>query len=475
MGASTLHVIDPARPSQPLFSRALGGVAALWSAVESDTAAQARLVTRSSDVTFIDNGSVQYLSLARSATLVPRPLGQAADACLPLFGQRLWLGGTELEWNLVARADACTTLAGLRYSHFGSGLAAADPAPWSWSNAPLGPLLDAASGQALIAAMESNMAGTFDLALYRPGGARLGGVADASGFASAGWSLMSVVEAADNAALARLGQRGAGDSLRRLRWTGTSATLGPALYTFTASPTTQRLGHGDAITYFGDGDKVWSVAAGSDSVVSVMSLPAYSSYSLHATAANITAAVVPTGGCPTVRKCLALHTAPAAGGPVTVRIVEGTNAAVPTLHAGRHAANELLLVVPTDAGVQDVIVFDTVTGARTTLVAGARTIGVVGRGDLRKPFEMDNLAVLYCQPPAGSSSCAGTRLRQRSLGSAVTIELGDIPAPLLYEPSFSANDGIPSAVNFSVGGLYSDLYIVTPGTASSLAFVARQP
>jgi hypothetical protein len=85
----------------------------------------------------------------------------------------------------------------------------------------------------------------------------------------------------------------------------------------------------------------------------------------------------------------------------------------------------------------------------------------------------DAQGVIYCEPAAGTTTCAGRRLLQRPLAGGAAIDLGALPSPLAFAPSLALTEGVPATAQMSVSGFNTDLYIVTPGVAGSLRFVGR--
>jgi hypothetical protein len=265
----------------------------------------------------------------------------------------------------------------------------------------------------------------------------------------------------------------------RLTWTGEGVSASASFYT--ASTAVGSLGGGGfgyrpGITCFTDGRQLMSVSAGRSSADLVMALPAYQNASVPGTAGYITVALSAQASCPTALECVTLMSTTAPGAAVATRHVEGTAMQSPVVVAKRHDRDMLILVVPRSDGAQDVVQIDVATGARTTILRNVLYVGPVVRANRRSASTMtDVTAVLFCEPASASGSCAGRPLRQRQLDSDTVTELGLLPTTLSSNPSVAVTEGQTSAVNFTGAALFSELYILTPGVANSLKFVARQP
>jgi len=229
-------------------------------------------------------------------------------------------------------------------------------------------------------------------------------------------------------------------------------------------------------TYFADGLNIHAVAHGGSAATLVASASA-TGFSLIPTASRVAAYYARPGSCPGTRMCVKLETAPASGGPITAYTFEGTSTTAPSVHRALYDSDQLLLVTPTDAGLHDLALFNTSTGSLGTIASGVRYMGWTLRfGTQRGAYDWGTKAVLYCVPASGGTSCAGRALLQHDHGSSSTINLGSLPSTLTTHDELAPYEGLTSAINLTVNANAGrDLYIVTPGTADSLKFVAAHP
>ena len=470
---AVLYIVDPALPNQPLFSRSVAETVSIWSAVEisSTSGRGGRVVTTSSDVSWIEGGRMQYLSLLRTAPSTPRQLTQATDFCFTFGGSRIWRNGVEIESHLAQRAAGCNSASGgQQYVYAPSTAQASDAAPVGWSNVPQA-LDDWNGASSIVLAMEPGpTAGTFELGVFRKDGSRLGPVSGAGSFTSATWFPLGLAEVEGNTSPALFGSGLAGDRVRRLSWTAGSASLGPNLYTLV---TGRSGGNGLAsdASFFADGTAVLALNPGASSPSTLFSVPANSALTLLPSATRISAAVTPTQACPTARQCLQVLTTARTGGTPTTYTFEGTATQAPVALTSGYETDQLAIVQRTDAGLSNVLTLDLRTGTVRTVVAAAVYVGATIRSQSRVGGASEWTGVLFCEPASGTS-CAGRAIKQRSLDGLSTVDLGTAPASLSSQPSWLLYDDMPNAVNFSVTGLFSHLYVVTPGVAGSLRLIA---
>ena len=473
---AVLYVIDPAQPDRPLVRRSVGESVGIWFATEAFTATGqgGRVVTTSSDVSWIEGGRLLYMSLLRTTSRTPRQLTQAADFCYVLGGSRSWRNGIETESQLLGRTPTgCTAVpVGLRYVYVPSTAQATDSAPVGWATVPY-LFEDVTGASSIVVAMEPGASpGTFALGTFRKDGMRLSLVTGASGFTSESWFPFGVAEYDLNASLAIFGSGLAGDRVRRLNWTSTGASLGQPLHSL-VSGRTDNIGSPPDASFLVDGTTVLAFNKGASSPTTLFTVPANSTPSLLPTATRISAAVVPTQGCPTARACLQVMSTPRKGGMPTTYTFEGTATVSPVAQSSGYDTDQLTIVQRTDAGLSNVLMLDLRTGTVRTLVSAAVYVGAILRSESRVGGGSEWAAVLFCEPSPGTS-CAGRTVKQRSLDGLTTVDLGPAPASLSYQPSWLLYDAMPNAANFSVTDLFSHLYVVTPGVAGSLRLIAAQ-
>ena len=474
---SVFVVFDPAQPGQPLYTRTLGSPtqAQLWPLSGVDASGQGTLVSPYSAVSFLVDGHVEYMSLARGGSFSPRTLSTATDVCAMMGAARATLGSQSMSLFLVRRGPDCTAPSGYSYSNFPSSLTSTDTPPTAFADSMPTALPDVASARYVFARMQSS-GSAHALELYSDLGVDLGAVSGATNLGSSTWWILGP-EGSSQTTLSVLGT-GSQASLRRLSWTGTAASLdSTAIHTFTsgyagsATSTTQG-------TVFADGRAIYRVRPGAASSEQMLTATE-AGFTVLALNQHVAALHQSPTTCPSsTRKCIRLEVVDQAGGSVRTLTFEGTKSAAPSFVRLQGSADRLLVVTPQSDGSQSlgVVDLDGTASGSTIAEAGVKVLGwVAPYGSQFGTYSWGASSVLLCRPDA-DGGCGGRELVQLNLSDSTLTTLGALPAAFQGSPNWIVYNGQPSAIGMAVDAAGSeDLYVVTPDQASSLAKVFAHP
>lgn len=480
-GRSRIYVVDPANLASPLLVRDIADKAGIGIGLQWLDPVRRRPVSPSTDIDFVEGGTVRHISLRRSRRLVESQLSSVSDACAT-FGSRVrhWAVETELDFNLQNRQSPCPSLpnSGSAFSHFAQTLGASDPAPaMAWSTAAI-PLLDVPNRRVILfdprPAAGSTTPGSFDLHGYRADGTSLGISAGGAGLATNDWTALLEAEAG-NSVLVQFGFASTGTkTVRRLTWTTGGSTLSAPIHTATASILTSVPSAGR--TYLADGTAVLAIDHGASAVQRIATMPNSDPYWLFATGSTINALAWNSQRCPTPSRCATLYSTPHGGGTTVERHFNWSGTSVlPYALLVDHDRNLVLLVLPTGAGLYDTKLVNLDTGEVSPLAGGVKPLGTVEQNGPATGYDAASVAILYCVPMAGSTSCSGRPLIEHRILSGTQIDHGSLPGGMSRNPLFALGDGIPAAVNISITGENSHLYLMTAGQAASLKFIGTGP
>jgi hypothetical protein len=474
---SVFVVFDPAKPTEALYTRDITGVSLPqpWPLSGVDAAGSSAMVTPYSAVSFLVNGRVEYMSLARADSLTPRTLSQATDVCAMWGGGRATANGKTIELFMVQRGPHCQALSGYTYANFSSSLTATSAAPVGWADTMPTPLPDLDSARFLMLRMQAQSGGSYALQAFDDQGVALSPVTGATGLSSSAWTNLGP-EGDKQSALVALGQ-GQGSTLRRLSWTGSSAVLGSSVIHRVGNSLGGWATSGQG-TFFIDGQALYRVAPGA-TTTELMLTGSESGFVIVPMYQHVAALFQAPLGCPHAnRKCIRLEAVVGPGGTVRSYMLEGTATAAPSVARISGNADRLVVITPQDNGSQTlgVLDLDGADAAPTVVQTGGRLLGwITPYGVVPGSYSWTASAALWCSPTA-NGSCAGQPLVQQNLGNLSATTLGTLPAGFTGTPAWVAYDKLSTAIGVPLSSQGDeDLYVLTPGVASSLTLVRAHP
>lgn len=476
-GKSVFVVFDPAKPTEALYTREITGLALpqLWPLSGVDASGNSGMITPYSAVSFLVDGHVAYMSLARTDSLTPRTLSVATDVCAMWGGGRATANGKTMELFMVQRGSNCSAPSGYTFANFSSSLSATSATPVGWVDTMPTPLPDLDSARFLMLRMQAQSGGGHALQAYDDQGAALGPVTGATGLNSAAWTNLGP-EGDKQSALVALGQ-GKGATLRRLSWTGSGAVLGSSAIHTVGSSLGGWATSGQG-TFFIDGQALYRVAPAA-TTTELMLTGSESGFVILPMYQHVAALYQAPTNCPSAqRKCIRLEAVVSAGGTVRSYTLQGSATAAPSVARISGNADRLVVITPQDDGSQTlgVLDLDGSDTAPTVVQAGGRLLGwVTPYGVVPGSYSWTASAALWCTQTA-TGGCAGQALVQQNLGSLGTTTLGQLPAAFTGSPDWVAYDKLSTAIGMPVSASGDqDLYVLTPGQANSLALVRAHP
>ncbi|WP_085317053.1 hypothetical protein [Derxia lacustris] len=290
-------------------------------------------------------------------------------------------------------------------------------------------------------------------------------------------------------------------SVRALSYTATGASLGASVYNFASGKHPESLPHlgGSDYAWFADGAKLLRLRSGANAAAVATLSGGGSIVDLGATSKYIVLRYRATDGSDTV------WSLPKAGGKLVQLDLPWTAANGGSDPRALDAVGDTLIATRKLAsGLSDVVAIEADGSNPRTLAAGVVPAGVLrplaaspldtpidgpGYGvneRFRAPAAPDVAhslggqlgAVLFCQPAAGRTDCAGAALTQLDPASAVSTALGTLPTVTGGTLAVSAAGSVGQP--FTLVGLRAsgaatlrDVYLATGGSAGSLKVVKQ--
>jgi len=467
----TFYVVDPAAPSTPKFSTALaplaGGVVSqsvitAWDGTWSMSPGPTVNIHGSSHAYYVQNGKVFDISLRKSDAQTPKQLSSLSGACGVVFRWQLESTGNDT-WVQVAAttgAVACSTTAYVRSTMNGTQSAVVLPAGVTL----LAPLYDPTVATTTGFLMRDGSGATPKLSVYD---ANLQPVGDVTGGAGTNDVSLIYFEASGQGMYLKVD-----NTLRRLTWSGNSATLSGNLYTFTgglpASPATAD----SAAVYFADGSALVRVAGGNPATP-LTNIAPQTIFGVSTTANNVVILAANPNGS------FVLETDPKTGGTaVTLANATSLNGVLPVMIGARGDQVFYAKPVPfnplVQSGSAQLRRVDASGQNDTLLVDNTFAIPVTNSTVV---FDLPVAASALVCPPTTSTTCA---LGQYDFASGTTLPLGTLatanPNTFFIQPTGTGGtfSGVPGwlSVQGTAGGITSqDMYVITPGTQNSLGRV----
>ena len=250
-GSVGVVVIDEATPATPRLAFTVTDlgtkvISSLASTV--DNAARTETLLGDAALFYIEGGVIKKVSLKKSAAQTPQQLSTLTNACgffadeqIDLLGEDVWLGVTT-----PGADNNCATVNDNGRFYVRSTMTAASPA-LAWSNS-VNVVSGLTASDGTVSAFLVNEIGS-TLALYDTGLQRVASVANGGG-------VTAIADIAVDLSAVGNSYFAVNDTLRRLTWTATTASLSASLYAFQDAAAT-RSGGGDTTgTYFTDGNRV---------------------------------------------------------------------------------------------------------------------------------------------------------------------------------------------------------------------------
>jgi hypothetical protein len=261
--------------------------------------------------------------------------------------------------------------------------------------------------------------------------------------------------------------------LHRLSWTLAGSTLSARIVSY---PSTAATAPSAGRLYIGSGRGIVAVPSTANTAQPFAVLPSADPFQLLATASGIHAFVANSTRCPTAQPCVSLYSTPHAGGtPVQRDLNRGATSPAPLLLLADHDRNQVVVVLPTGGGLQEAVLMDVTTGATRVLVSGIRFVGTVEEYAYATAYDSATIGLLYCTPATGLNTCEGRPLAEHRIRTGTVVTHGTLPTVLRSHPLFAVTDGVPQAVNVSVSGLNSHLFLLTAGLAGSFQLIGTAP
>jgi len=497
--SATLLGVNRYAPATPALSASLSDVNGAPGSVHTiaayaiDAAAHRLDYLGESRAYYVGAGRIYRGNLAGSASQTPTQLSSIANAC---YVEHVYQGNAAASDNWVgvytAGADGqCATAGDNVYAMVrDSYVAATAPRYFPTGTAHAEIVADETGATLGFIALVS---GTFKF-LDWASMAAIGDVANGSG---GGFFFFSWIGELATQKTAWLLVNGSPTSVRALTYSATGATLSPSLYSFTGRHPTSipGLGGWDA-GYFADNNKLMKLG-GTAAATPLATLASGGSITaMGATTNFIVLRFVAADGS------VSVWSVPKAGGAPVQLGIGWTSAGGATTPRALDAVGDTLWTTRAlGSGLVDVVAINADGSGLRTVLAGVAPVGTLkpaaadpaaspvdslGFGvndrqrspatpDAASPLGGQIDALLYCQPAAGRSDCAGAALTQLDVATGAATVLGTLPTVTGGSTLAARADGT-SGQPFTlavISGSARDVYYAVGGTAGSLSAVAK--